>query len=193
MAEDQEIVIREIAGDNIDVCKGLCNALMEHQAIVGRLHPEILRAMNFDNRLKPSFESAREKQLIVAFDGDTPVGYVFSTADIVTYASKTTRPEWAKNLPGVEKTGLYPERLPVPQLVGCLNNLYVLPNYRDRHIASTLCGKAMHWLRGLPSIKYIFVYISNGNESVIDFYKHLGFHYSHDVFGEFIHAFFQEV
>lgn len=187
-----EITYKEITDGNIEVCKELCNALMMHQADKGVIHPEVLSAMNFDNRLKPSFEGTEEKQLIVAFDGSKPVGYVFSSAELETEASKTARPAWASGLSGINETGFYPEWLPMPGKIGCLNNLYVLPEYRGRHIASILCDEAMLWLRNVPDIRYIYVYISNGNDNVIDFYKKLGFEYSHDVFGGFITAYYQK-
>ncbi len=188
-----KITYEKIADDSVEVCRGLCNALMAHQADSGVLHPEVLRAMNFDNRLKPSFEEAEEKQLFVAFDGSKPVGYVYSSAGLETEMSKTARPTWAEGLSGIQETGFYPEWLIMPERIGCLNNLYVLPTYRGRHIASDLCDRAMRWLRNVPGIKYIYVYISNGNNSVIDFYEKFGFEYSHDVFGGFIIAYYQRV
>lgn len=188
-----EITYKEITDGNVEICRELCNGLMTHQADKGMVHPEVLRAMNFDNRLKPSFEGAEEKQLVVAFDGGEPVGYVFSSAGLETEDSKTARPAWAAGLSGINETGFYPEWLPMPGKIGCLNNLYVLPEYRGRHIASALCDRTMKWLRNVPDIKYIYVYISNGNNSVIDFYQKLGFEYSHDVFGGFIIAYYQKV
>lgn len=187
-----EITYQEITDGDVEVCRGLCNALMAHQADQGIIQPEVLRAMSFDNRLKPSFEGTAEKQLIVAFDGDEPVGYVFSSAGPETEASKAARPAWAAGLSGINETGFYPAWLTLPGTIGCLNNLYVRPEYRGRHIASNLCGRAMDWLRAVPDIRYIYVYISNGNESVIDFYKTYGFEYSHDVFGGFIIAYYQK-
>jgi GNAT superfamily N-acetyltransferase len=188
-----EFTYREITDGHVEVCRELCNGLMAHQADKGIIHPEVLRAMNFDNRLKPSFERAEEKQLIVALHGGKPVGYVFSSAGLETEASKTARPAWAAGLSGIHETGFYPDWLPMPGKIGCLNNLYVLPEYRGRHIASILCEGAMNWLRKVPDIKYIYVYRSNGNNSVIDFYKRLGFGYSHEVFGGFIIAYYQKV
>ena len=137
----REILYRELADGELGLCRDLCNALMAHQADHGTIHPEVLRAMSFDNRLKPSFEHAAEKQLIAAFDGDTPVGYIFSSVDWQTEASKTERPDWALGLSGIGKTGFYPDHLPMPQKIGCLNNLYVLLEYRGRHIAYT-CAAA---------------------------------------------------
>ena len=103
-----EISYNEITDGNVEVCRELCNALMAHQADQGLLHPEVLRAMNFDSRLKPGFEATEEKQLFVAFDGSKPVGYVFSSAGLETEASKTARPTWAEGLSGIHETGFYP-------------------------------------------------------------------------------------
>lgn len=188
-----EITYKEITDGNVEICKELCNGLMAHQADKGVLHPEVLRAMSFDNRLKPSFEEAKEKQLILALDGEKPVGYVFCTAVQETEASKTAKPAWAAGLTGINEAGFYPDWLPMPAKIGCLSNLYVLPQYRGRHIAATLCDSAMNWLYSVQGINYIYVYVSNGNDNVIDFYKKLGFEYSHDVFCGFIIAYYQKV
>ena len=145
--DHRELMYRELFGGEIDLCRDLCNALMAHQADHGTIHPEVLRSMNFDNRLKPSYEHAAEKQLIAAFDGGTPVGYIFSTAEWQTEASKTAIPGWAQTLSGAKETGFYPDGLALPQKIGCLNNLYVMPEYRGRHIAYTLCSRAMQWFR----------------------------------------------
>lgn len=186
----RKITYREVQEGHVEICRDLCNALMAHQTDHGIIHPEVLRSMNFDTRMKPSFAKATEKQLLVAFDGETPVGYIFCTAETETEASKSAKPDWAAGLSGV---GFYPASVPMPQKIGCLNNLYVLPEYRGRHIASTLCNRAMHWLRSLTDIQSIYVYISNGNDSVISLYKSFGFRYSHDVFNGFIIAYSQPV
>jgi GNAT superfamily N-acetyltransferase len=187
----EEIIYRKIPDGELEICRDLCSALMAHQADHGKIHPEVLRAMSFDNRLKPSFEKAAEKQLIVALDGAKPVGYIFSTATWETEASKTAKPDWAAGLDG--EIGFYPDWLPMPQKIGCLNNLYILPEYRGRHIASTLCNRAMDWMRGVPGLQSAFVYISNGNDSVVSLYKSFGFRYSHGVFGGFITAYWQQL
>lgn len=188
-AQPGEIRYQDITYGSVELCRDLADALMAHQADHGVIHPEVLRAMNFENRLKPSFEKAKEKQLIVVFDGQTPVGYIFSTAAWETEASKAERPAWAMGLSGVNETGFYPDAFPMPQKIGCLNNLYVRPDYRGRHIAYTLCSRAMDWFRETANVQTVFVYISNGNTSVVSLYRNLGFRYSHDVFGGFIAAY----
>ncbi len=191
--DHRELMYRELFSGEIDLCRDLCNALMVHQADHGTIHPEVLRSMNFDNRLKPSYEHAAEKQLIAAFDGGTPVGYIFSTAEWQTEASKTAIPGWAQTLSGANKTGFYPDGLALPQKIGCLNNLYVMPEYRGQHIAYTLCSRAMQWFRTVEDLHTLFVYISNGNDGVVSLYRNLGFRYSHDVFGGFILAYSMQI
>ncbi|MBS7525658.1 GNAT family N-acetyltransferase [Fusibacter paucivorans] len=190
---NSEIVFKEITDGNVSSCRDLCNALMKHQADNGIIHAEVLQAMNFENRLKPSFEHSNEKQLIVAYDGEIPVGYVFSSAENETEEARTMIPSWATALSGADKIGMYPDWLILPNKIGCLNNLYVMPAYRGRHIAAALCDQAMRWLTQLEAVAYLYVYISNGNDEVIDFYKQYGFAYSHDVFGGFIKAYYQKV
>jgi len=192
-ANPRDITYRTITDDNVEICRALCDALMAHQAEKGVIHPEVLKAMNFDNRLKPCFEGAAEKQLVAAFDGGKPVGYVFSTASQETEASRAAKPAWAAGLSGIHQTGFYPDWLHLPAKVGCLNNLYVLPEYRGCRIATNLCDRAMAWLRSVPDVRYLYVYISNGNDGVIDFYNKYGFEYSHDVFGGFIIAYYQRL
>jgi ribosomal protein S18 acetylase RimI-like enzyme len=187
----KSIKYKRITEGDVTQCRTLCNALMQHQADCGRMHADVLREMNFENRLKPSFENAADKQLIVAYDEAQPIGYVYSTAELATEMIKEIQPTWAASLPQQDAQGLYPSWLPTPSKVGCLNNLYVLPEYRGQGIAKKLCDSAMRWLKSVAEIQYIFVYISNGNEQVIDFYQKYGFIYSHDVFGGFIIAYYQ--
>ena len=47
----------------------------------------------------------------------------------------------------------------------------------------------MEWFHSLDGLYTVYVYISNGNNSVISLYRNLGFRYSHDVFGGFITAY----
>ena len=51
----------------------------------------------------------------------------------------------------------------------------------------------MAWLRSVPELRTVYVYISNGNDSVISLYKSFGFRYSHDVFGGFIVAYYLQL
>lgn len=109
------IQYRDMTAGPVEVCRDLCNKLMAHQAQRGTIHPEALAGMNFDNRLKPSFEGAEEKFLLVAFDGETPVGYVFADAEMVPEEARNfLPPRW-----GLEGgLGFYPPDMPLPAKVG---------------------------------------------------------------------------
>lgn len=175
----------------VEECRELCNRLMKLQADRGVKYKGILEAMNFDDRLKPSFEGAEKRFLYVAYDGDKPVGYIFCDAGTVTDEIKKGRPSWAASIP--KNAGeLFPDNLPVPVVTSHLNNLYVLPEYRNQEIGKELMVKAMEWLRSVPEVKYIFVHVSNGNDAGA-FYQKYGFKYSHDVYDGMIDAYVIEV
>jgi hypothetical protein len=72
----------EVVNDgNIEQCRQLCNELMAFQKSKATIAPELFDFMNFDTRMKRSYESALRSQVIVAKDNGVPVGYVFSTID----------------------------------------------------------------------------------------------------------------
>ncbi|WP_205700005.1 hypothetical protein [Cohnella luojiensis] len=83
-----------IKDGNIEQCRELCNELMAFQKSMATIGPEIFDAMNFDTRMKKSYESAIDSQVIVVKDNGFPVGYVFSTIENIE-SSKNTVPEWA--------------------------------------------------------------------------------------------------
>ena len=72
-----------------------------------------------------------------------------------------------------------------------MSNLYILPEYRGRRIASNLCGEAMRWFRSLTDPHTLYVYVSNGNEAVVSLFKGFGFRFSHAVFDGFLTAYYQ--
>ncbi len=53
---------------DIEQCRALCNELMQHQYKMSVQQRHIFAGMNFDTRLKPSFENASEKMLVIAKD-----------------------------------------------------------------------------------------------------------------------------
>ena len=147
------LMIRDCTSQGSEICHELADALYQHQAAMAKdpLHKETLGNMRYENRLKPSFDSADEKQLLVAFDGEKPVGYIFTAAEEVTEESRRQLPPWG------EGAGFYPE-----------------------------------WLRALPGARYLFVYVSEGNNAAT-FYARYGFKFSHDVLGGIIKAYYQEI
>ncbi|WP_246042055.1 GNAT family N-acetyltransferase [Cohnella pontilimi] len=156
------------------------------------LAPEAFDSMNFDTRMKKSYESALESQVIVVKDNGIPVGYVFSTVDIVE-KNAGSYPQWAP-IENVENPqGFYPEWIELPQKIGCLSNLYLRDGYRDMGLGTKLFEKAMEWLESFPDVDLVFIYISNGNDAALNFYLSRGFTFSHDVFGDFIKAVYKPV
>ena len=182
------LMIRDCTSQGSEICHELADALYQHQAAMAKdpLHKETLGNMRYENRLKPSFDSADEKQLLVAFDGEKPVGYIFTAAEEVTEESRRQLPPWG------EGAGFYPDWLETPVRVGALNNLYILPEYRGTGLGDALTTKGMEWLRALPGARYLFVYVSEGNNAAT-FYARYGFKFSHDVLGGIIKAYYQEI
>ena len=186
------ITYKDLSADGpVEECRDLCNALMQLQADRSVKYKKILESMDFENRLKPSFNGAKNRFLYVAYDRDKPLGYIFCEADAVTEETKKARPGWADLIP--EKAGeLYPSNLVVPAVVSHLNNLYVMPEYREQHIGSELMDKGMEWLRSVPDVRYMFVHVSNGNNAGL-LYEKYGFIYSHEVYDGMIDAYIIEV
>lgn len=146
--------------------------------------------MNFENRLKPSFENAKERFLLIAYDNDLAIGYVFASTECVDEETYQTKPEWAKGFPSGCKW-IYPEDIPLPFKIGELVNLYIKPEYRGLHIGEHLIDEAMKWLRARENVSRLMVYVSNGNNPGT-FYERYGFKHSFSVLDGMIEAYAQE-
>jgi len=178
----------------LEQCRELCNQLMAHQQSKAVIAPEAFDGMNFDTRLAPSFRKSPLKHLVIAKDGETPVGYVFSTIESVSAGDKSTIPPWAPVRPDQRALGFYPDwgNGVAPDMVGCLNQLYITPPYRGAGLGDKLFDMAMAWIEGkhngIDPVPMTFVYISNGNDAALRFYLERGFVVSHDVYNGFITA-----
>ena len=182
----QNITIEIIDDENIELCRELCNELMAFQQSKAVIAPECFDGMNFDTRMKSSYDTALHKQVIVAKDNGKPVGYVFSTVDEVEEQARRYFPDWAPTAEG--SIGFYPDWAKLPQKIGCLSNLFVSEGYKGLGLGSKLFNMSMEWIDGFKDCELTFVYISNGNDRAYDFYIHKGFTYSHKVFGGFVKA-----
>lgn len=187
----KNIVYKDLSNGPVEACRELCDGLMAYQAEKAVVGKEIIGSMCFENRLKPSFENAAVRFLLVAYDGEKPVGYIFATVDTVTEADKSIPPDWMKLLPP-GSVGFYPPNFPTPTRVGCLNNLFLLPEYRGSGIGKELFERALDWLRAASNLEYWFLDMSNGN-NMAPFYEKYGFCHSHAVFGGIIEAYSQPV
>jgi GNAT superfamily N-acetyltransferase len=171
----RNITFEIIEHGDIGQCRGLCNELMAFQKSKARFGSERFDAMNFDTRMRRSYEGALEKQVVVVKDDGVPVGYVFSTIDSLESMRRSP-------------FHLLPERDDLPPKIGCLSNLYLRPEYRGTGLGSKLFGMSMDWLGSFTDVGLIYVFVSNGNDEAYDFYIKRGFAYSHDVLGGFIKA-----
>ena len=187
----ENITVEIVQDGNIEQCRALCDELMAFQKSQATLSPESFDFMNFDTRMKKSYESALRSQVVVAKDNGVPVGYIFSTIDEEVESGEDSIPEWA---PHVENSkGFYPEWVKLPKKIGCLNNLYLRDGYRSTGLGSKLFNQSMLWLESFPDVDLIFTYISNGNDAALKFYLSHGFTFSHDVYGGFIKAAYKHV
>jgi len=182
------LTLEVVRDGSIEQCRELCDELMAYQKSKAALAPEAFDAMNFDTRMKRSYENALDSQVIVAKDNGVPVGYVFSTIDLVAEEDRAAVPAWAPVAEAETARGFYPDWLRLPAKIGCLSNLYVRDAYRRTGLGSRLFDEAIEWLENHPDATDIFIYVSNGNDSALRFYLDRGFKYSHEVFGGFIHA-----
>ena len=180
------ITFTVVQKENIEECRELCNELMALQKSRATIGPECFDSMNFDTRMKKSYENALRSQVIIVKDNGLPIGYVFSTIDQVEESDRKAYPDWAPV--GENFIGFFPDWLELPQKIGCLSNLYLKDQYRGSGIGLQLLEKTLEWLESFSDVDLTFVYISNGNDGALDFYLSQGFTYSHDVFGGFIKA-----
>lgn len=164
----------EIVSDNdIAVCRDICNELMGFQKSKATITPELFDGMNFETRLVPSLEKAIHNYTVIVKDGDRIVGYVYSNVSPKEAYSN----EFATFFDLSSVSG---------DLVGCLSQFYIKEEYRQYGIGSKLFHMSMDWLNQFEEVKDYFIFVSNGNENGLDFYKRKGFIVSHDILDGFI-------
>lgn len=181
---------RTMSDGPIETCQDLCNELMALQAERAIKYKNILAVMNFSNRLKPTFDTASERFLLVAFEEDKAVGYVFASTEIVTDETYGKRPDWGSVF-SKDSHWIYPDYLTRPFKIGELVNLYIKPEYRGLHIGGYFMDEAMAWLHSREGLEQLMVYVSNGNNQGA-LYEKYGFHKSFDVLDGMITAYKQK-
>jgi len=174
---------------NIDFLRNLVNGLMNFQAEHATIRKDVMASMNFDNRLRPEFASTPIKNMVVAYDGETPIGFAFASVSMVNEDDISAKPGWAESLGGI---GFYPKEYKIPTKIGTFKLLFVNENYRGYNIGWELSKRTMSWLRSQDGVEDLWVFVANGNEVVGSFYEKLGFKPSHEVFNGFITAYFQK-
>lgn len=162
-----------ISEEEIECCRELCNELMVFQKSKAYIQPELFDNMNFDTRMIPSVKKALHNYIVVVKDENQIVGYVYSNIS----PKETYSNEFATffDLSSV-----------IGDNVGCLSQFYIREGYRKYGIGSKLITMSMEWLQQFEEIEDYFIFVSNGNDDALEFYKRKGYSVSHDILEGFI-------
>ncbi|RLQ97467.1 GNAT family N-acetyltransferase [Falsibacillus albus] len=168
-----ELTYEVIPDEQIELCRDACNELMAFQKSKARIKPELFDNMSFETRLLPSIRNAVHNHTVIVKDGEEIVGYVYSNVSPKEAYSN----EFAIffDLSSVSKRN-----------VGCLSQFYIKDQYRKYGVGSKLFNLSMEWLKQFEDVEDYFIYVSNGNENALEFYKRKGFSVSHDILDGFI-------
>ncbi|WP_202906806.1 GNAT family N-acetyltransferase [Abyssisolibacter fermentans] len=151
--------------------KSLCNELMVYQKSKAKITPERFDSMSFETRLLPSLEKADKNFIMIAKDDDEVVGYVYCNLS-------------AKEVYDNDFATFF-DINSVEDQVGCLSQFFIKDGYRGSGIGTRLFNEGMKWLNQLD-VKDLFIFVSNGNDNALSFYKHKGFKESHKILDGFI-------
>jgi ribosomal protein S18 acetylase RimI-like enzyme len=162
-----------IPEENIECCKDLCNELMTFQKSKAYIKPEMFDNMNFETRMVPSVNKATHNYIVVVKDDDKIVAYVYSNIS----PKETYSNEFATFF---DLSTVYQKN------VGCLSQFYIKEEYRQYGIGSKLFNLSMNWLNQFEDVEDYFIFVSNGNDDALEFYKRKGFTVSHEILDGFI-------
>jgi GNAT superfamily N-acetyltransferase len=167
------ITYEVISNEKVECCRDLCNELMSFQKSKAKVTPELFDTMHFDTRMIPSMKSAIHNYIVVVKDNDKPVGYVYSNISPKEVYSNIFATFF--DLSSVNGKN-----------VGCLSQFYIKEGYRNKGIGSVLFNMSMEWLKKFEDVDDYFIYVSNGNDDALEFYKGKGFVFSHTILNGFI-------
>ena len=149
MKNYEDIEIISGSGDLLDRIQPLWEALREYHASQSRHFAAQMRQTPFELRRKRFARLAETGNLLseIAWDGPSSadVGYSISSVE--------------------SEDGI---------LWGCMESLYIAPEFRGRQIGVLLTKRSLDWFRSLGCDK-ILVSVAEGNEAVFDFYREFGF------------------
>lgn len=168
-----ELKFEVIHEEEIECCRDLCNELMTFQKSKAYITPELFDNMNFDTRMIPSMKSAVHNYIVVVKDNDKLVGYVYSNISPKEAYSNDFATFF--DLSSVGKKN-----------VGCLSQFYIKEAYRQYGVGSKLFKMSMDWLKQFEDVDDYFIFVSNGNQDALEFYKRKGFSVSHEILDGFI-------
>lgn len=162
-----------VPNEKNEYCKDLCNELMAFQKSKAQIKPELFDNMNFDTRMIPSMGSAIYNYIVVVKEDDKIVGYVYSNiSPKETYSNNFAT---FFDITSVSRNN-----------VGCLSQFYIKEEYRQKRIGSVLFDMSMKWLNQFDDVEDYFIFVSNGNNDALEFYKRKGFVFSHKILDGFI-------
>ncbi|MFJ5760986.1 GNAT family N-acetyltransferase [Neobacillus sp. NPDC093182] len=168
-----ELKYEIITDEEIEHCRDLCNELMAFQKSKAHITPELFDNMNFDTRMVPSINSALHNYTVIVKDGEKIVAYVYSNISPKEAYSNNFATFF--DLSSVRKKN-----------VGCLSQFFIKEEYRQYGIGSKLFDMSMDWLKQFEDVEDYFIFVSNGNDNALEFYKHKGFSVSHSILDGFI-------
>jgi GNAT superfamily N-acetyltransferase len=159
--------------EEMELCRDLCNELMIFQKSKASIKPELFDSMNFETRMIPSIQKAVANFIVVVKDGAKPVGYVYTNVSPKEVYSSPFATFF--DLSTVKNSH-----------VGCLSQFYIKEEYRKFGVGSKLFTMSMDWLSEFNEVEDYFIYVSNGNDDALEFYKSKGFLVSHTILDGFI-------
>jgi ribosomal protein S18 acetylase RimI-like enzyme len=168
-----KLTYETISVNDIEILREPCNALMDYQKSKATITPERFDVMNFETRLLPSMEKAIHNYSVVVKDEDKIVGYVYTNVS-------------PKEVYANEFATFFDLSSVKADLVGCISQFYINDGYRQYGIGSKLFQMSMEWLDQFKEVKDHFIFVSNGNDSALEFYQRKGFKVSHDILDGFI-------
>lgn len=162
-----------IPNEKAEYCRDLCNELMVFQKSKAQISPELFDNMSFETRMIPSMKSAIFNYIVVVKDDDKIVGYVYSNISPKEAYSNDFATFF--DLSSIKGNN-----------VGCLSQFYIKDEYRKKGIGSVLFDMSMKWLNQFDDIEDYFIFVSDGNNEALEFYKRKGFLFSHKILDGFI-------
>ncbi len=118
-------------------------------------------------------KNAIHNYIVVVKDDDKPIGYVYSNISPKEIYSNNFATFF--DLSSVDGKN-----------VGCLSQFYIKEGYRNKGIGSVLFNMSIEWLKKFEDVDDYFIYVSNGNDDALEFYKVKGFAFSHTILDGFI-------
>jgi ribosomal protein S18 acetylase RimI-like enzyme len=167
------IEFRELKVEESYSIKELVNELMYYQKTLASINKELFDSMNYETRMVPSIKSSRDNFIMAVYDDSEPVAYVYSNVSFKNVYNN----DFATFFDMDSVKGAY---------VGCLSQFYIKEKYRNLGIGRKLFDLSDEWMNSFDDIEDIFIFVSDGNNLALEFYKKRGYIISHEILNGFI-------